>query len=103
MRTQKRLKGPILPNRSESASADQVLNLLIQQKLAAALPMAYYMAARRGPDSLMNRLLPWNTILSPEILQSAIKELVALREVELMETRSLIFGRKDYRSCSTQG
>jgi hypothetical protein len=35
-----------------------VLNLFVQQKLTSALPMAYYMAARMGLDSLMGRDLP---------------------------------------------
>jgi hypothetical protein len=31
-----------------------VLSLFVQQKLTSALPMAYYMAVRRGLDSLMD-------------------------------------------------
>jgi hypothetical protein len=78
-----------------------VLNLFIQQKLTSALPMAYYMATRRGVNSLMGRHLPRSSMLSPEILQSAIEGFVALREVELNETHRLIFGPKGSHPCST--
>jgi hypothetical protein len=77
-----------------------VLNLFIQQKLTSALPMAYYMAVRRGPDSLMDRHLPRDAILSPEILQVAIKGLLVLRQIEFRETHRLIFGSDDSRPCS---
>ena len=80
-----------------------VLNLFAQQKLTSALPMAYYMAVRRGPDSLMDRHLPRDAILSPEILQVAMKGLLALREMEFKETHRLIFGSNDSRSCSWSG
>ena len=33
---------------------NEVLNLFVQQNLTSALPMAYYMATRRGPKSLMS-------------------------------------------------
>ena len=79
---------------------NEVLNLFVQQKLASALPMAYYMAARKGLDSLMVRYQPRNATLSPEILQSAIRGLMALREVELDGTRRLIFGPKGSHPCS---
>ena len=79
---------------------NEVLNLFIQQKLTSALPMAYYMAARRGVGSLMDRSLPQSATLSPDILQSAITGFIALREVELQETHRLIFEPKDSRSCS---
>jgi len=82
---------------------NEVLNLFIQQRLASALPMAYYMAARRGPDSLMDRRLPRNATLPPEVLQSAIKGLMALREVELDETHRLLFHPKSTRTCSASG
>jgi hypothetical protein len=78
-----------------------VLNLFIQQKLTSALPMAYYMATRRGPDSLMEERLPRNATLTPQILRSAIRGLMALREVELNENHRLIFGSKGSRPCST--
>ena len=78
-----------------------VLNLFVQQKLTSALPMAYYMASRRGLDSLMDRRLPQNAILSPEILQSAIRGFVTLREMELKETHRLIFGSGTPRRCSS--
>jgi hypothetical protein len=77
-----------------------VLNLFVQQKLTSALPMAYYMAARRGLDSLMDRRLPQSATLSPEILQSAIRGLMVLREVELNETHRLLFGPKGSHPCS---
>ena len=80
---------------------NEVLNLFVQQELTSALPMAYYMAVRRGLDSLMNRLLPRNATLSPEILQSTIRGLMALREAELNETRCLIFGPKGSHPCSS--
>ena len=79
---------------------NEVLNLFIQQNLAPALPMAYYMAVRRGPDSLMNRRLPASARLSPEILQVAVKGLLTLREMELKETHRLILGSKGSRPCS---
>ena len=77
-----------------------VLNLFVQQRLASALPMAYYMAARRGLDSLMDRRMPRSVTLPPEIVQTAIRGLMALREMELKETHRLIFGSKGSRSCS---
>ena len=79
---------------------NEVLNLFVQQNLTSALPMAYYMAVRRGPDSLMDRCLPAGARLSPEILQVAVKGLLALRVMELKETHRLILGSKDSRSCS---
>jgi hypothetical protein len=77
-----------------------VLNLFVQQKLTFALPMAYYMATRKGVNSLMGRPLPRNATLSPEILQAAIEGLMALREVELNETHRLVFGPKGTNPCS---
>jgi hypothetical protein len=77
-----------------------VLNLFIQQKLTSALPMAYYMAVRRGLDPLMDKRLPRNAILSTEILQVAMRGLLALREMEFKETYRLIFGSSGSRSCS---
>ena len=79
---------------------NEVLNLLVQQKLPSALPMAYYMAARRGLDSLMDRRLPASARLSPEILQVAIRGLMTLREEELNETHRLIFGPTGTLPCS---
>ena len=78
-----------------------VLNLFVQQNLTSALPMAYYMASRRGLDSLMDRRLPQSATLSPEILQSTIRGFVRLREMELKETHRLIFGSRTSRQCST--
>jgi len=80
---------------------NEVLNLFVQQKLTSTLPMAYYMATRRGLNSLMDRHLPRNATLSPEILQSVIGGLVTLREVEFNDTHSLIFGPKGIHPCST--
>lgn len=74
---------------------NEVLKFFVQQNLSSALPMAYYMAARRGVDSLMGEHLPPSARLSPEILRVAIKGLIALREMELNETHCLIFGPKD--------
>ena len=79
---------------------NEVLNLFVQQKLSSALPMAYYMTARRGLDSLMDKRLPHGATLSPEILQSAIGGLMTLREVELNETHRLIFGPGGSHPCS---
>jgi len=79
---------------------NEVLNLFVQQGLTSALPMAYYMATRRGPSSLMDRSLPRNATLSPEVLQSAITGLMALRELELNETHRMIFEPKGSRPCS---
>ena len=78
-----------------------VLNLFVQQNVTSALPMAYYMATRRGLDSLMDRRLPQSATLSPEILQSATRGFIALREMELKETHRLIFGSKTSRPCSS--
>ena len=77
-----------------------VLNLFVQQGLASALPMAYYMAVRRGLDSLMDRRLPASTGLSPKTLEVAMKGLLTLRETELRETHRLIFGLNSSRPCS---
>jgi len=62
-----------------------VLNLFVQQKYMSALPMAYYMAARRGLDSLMDTRLLANATLSGQTLRSAMGGLMALREMELKE------------------
>ena len=69
---------------------NEVLNLFVQQKLASTLPMAYYMAARRGVRSLINPPHPANAQLPPEILQPAADGLMALREIELKEIHRLI-------------
>ena len=79
---------------------NEVLNLFVQQNITSALPMAYYMATRRGPNSLMDRHLPRNATLPPEILQKAITGFIELREVELNETHDLIFGPKGSHPCS---
>ena len=79
---------------------NEVLNLFVQQKLRSTLPMAYYMAAQRGLNSLMDRRLPQSATLSPEVLQSAIGGLMAIREVELNESHRLVFGPKGDKACS---
>ena len=62
-----------------------MLNLFIRQNVTWALPMAYYMAARRGLDSLMyDRLSPSGT-LSGQTLRSATRGLTVLREMELKD------------------
>ena len=80
---------------------NKVLKLFVQQNLMFALPMAYYMATRRGLNSLMDKHLPRDATLPPEVLQSAIGGLMALREVELKETHDLIFDSKGSHHCST--
>ena len=82
---------------------NEVLNLFVQQNLTFALPMAYYMAARRGLNSLMDERLPRNATLRPEILRSVATGLMALREMELNETHRLLFGPNDSRPCSAPG
>jgi len=82
---------------------NEVLNLFIQQGLTSALPMAYYMAARMGPDSLIGGHLPRSATLSTEILQSAIKGLMTLRQAELNRTHRLIFGPAGSQPCSGCG
>ena len=72
-----------------------VLNLFIQQMVTSALPMAYYMAARRGIDSLMDTRLPSSATLSGQTLGSAIRGLVALRDMELKETYRIAITIKD--------
>ena len=69
---------------------NEVLNLFIQQEITSALPMAYYMAARRGLHSLINPHHSASIRLSREILEVAIEGLMALREMELKETHGLI-------------
>ena len=81
---------------------NEVLNLFVQQKLTSALPMAYYMAAQRGLDSLRDRRLPKSATLPPEVLRPAIEGLMALREMEREETHRLIFEQDGSGPCSTQ-
>jgi hypothetical protein len=81
---------------------NEVLNLFVQQGLTSALPVAYYMAARRGISSLMDRSLSQRATLSPEVLESAIKGLVALQKLELNETYRLVLGPKISQTCSSQ-
>ena len=69
---------------------NEVLNLFVRQKLTSALPMAYYLAARRGVDSLMDKRLPPSATLPPDVLQPAIRGFIALRELELNETHRLV-------------
>ena len=76
-----------------------VLNLFAQQKVTSALPMAYYMAARRGLDSLMDTRLPASATLSGQTLRSAMRGLMVLREMELMETHRIVFTASNRISC----
>ena len=69
---------------------NEVLKLFVQHKLASTLPMAYYMAARRGLPSLMNPRHPASARLSPETLQTVAVGLMELREMELKEIHRLI-------------
>ena len=80
---------------------NEVLNLFVQQGLSSALPVAYYMAARRGIDSLTNKSSIQNATLTPETLRSALKGFVALRELELNETYCLVLGSKASHRCSS--
>ena len=79
---------------------NEVLNLFIQQKLTSMLPMAYYMAAKRGLRSLMNPRHPESARLSPEAHQAAAEGLMALREMELKEIHRLIMTP---RRCYSEG
>jgi len=67
-------EGRLSPNCLERASSVDrtLLALFIQQKLTSVFPMAYYVATLRDLNSLMDGILPRNTMLPPEILQSAI-------------------------------
>ena len=76
-----------------------VLNLFVQQNVTSALPMAYYMAAQRGLDSLMDVRLRSRTTLSGQTLKSAIRGLMVLREMELKEMHRIIFTSKGTVSC----
>ena len=48
----------------------------------------------------MDRQLPRNATLPPDVLQSAIRGLMVLREVELNEINRLVFGPKDSHPSS---
>jgi len=65
------------------------------------LPLAYYMAVRRGLDSLMDAHLPAIVQLPLETLQVAVRGLIALREMELKEIHQLVLGPKGSYSCSS--
>ena len=80
---------------------NEVLNLFIQQKLTSALPKAYYMAARRGLNSLMDRRLPKSATLPSEVLEPAMKGFVVFRELELKETHRLVLGPRTSGQCSS--
>ena len=69
---------------------NEVLNLFVRQRLTSTLPMAYYMAARKGLRSLMNAHHPTRARLSPVTLQTAAEGLMTLREMELKEVHRLI-------------
>ena len=68
---------------------------LASSRLKSALPMAYYMAARRGLDWLMDARLPTSATLSGQTLRSAMRGLMALREMELKEVHQIVFTIKD--------
>ena len=68
-----------------------VLNFFIQEKVTSALPMAYYMAVRRGSDSLTDTRLPPSATLSGQTLRSAIRGLMVLREMEVKESYKIPF------------
>ena len=66
---------------------NEVLNLFVQRELASALPMAYYMAVRRGLGSPHH---PAGVGLHPETLQTAVGGLMVLRDMELEGVHKLI-------------
>ena len=70
-----------------------VLNLFVEQNVTSALPMAYYMAARRGLDSLMDSRprLQSGATLSGQTLKSAMRGLVALQVMEHKEMHQIVF------------
>jgi len=76
-----------------------VLNLFVQQKVTSALPMAYYMAVRRGSNSMMDARLPTGAMLSGQTLRCAISGLIALRDMELKETHRIIFTSSNRVGC----
>jgi len=78
-----------------------VLNLFVQQKVTSALPMAYYMAVRRGSNSLMDGRLPTGAMLSGQTLRCAISGLIALREMELKETHRIICTSSNHVDCTS--
>ena len=79
---------------------NEVLNLFVQQNLTSMLPMSYYMAVQSGPNSLVGNHLSRRATLPPKILQSAFRGLMALHEVELIETHRLIFEPTGSHPCS---
>jgi hypothetical protein len=84
---------------------NEVLNLFVQQRIKSALPIAYYLAARRGVDSLMDKCLPQSATLPPDVLRSAIKGFITLRELELNETHRLVLSPNTFHSsesCSSR-
>ena len=80
---------------------NEVLNLFVQHKLTFALPMAYYMVAWKGVDSFVDGRLPLSATLSPEILQTVIKGLMALRELEREEIHHLVLIPMTLHPCSS--
>ena len=79
---------------------NEVLNLFIQEGLTSALPMAYYMAVRKGLNSLMDRHLPRSATLTHDVLESSIAGLMAIHEIERDEVYYLVFGSRVSRPCS---
>lgn len=85
---------------------NSVLNLFVQQNVTSALPMAYYMAARRGLDSLVDARPQSGATLFGQTLKSAMRGLMVLREMEMKEMHRIIFAFKDKASllkCSSKG
>ena len=80
---------------------NEVLSLFVQQGFTSALPIAYYMAARRGVDSLIDGHLPQSAVLPPEVFRSAMKGLMALREIELSGVHRLVLGLVTSNPCSS--
>ena len=78
---------------------NEVLNLFLQQELTSFLPIAYYMVARRGLSSLMDKRLPQSATLSPEVLQSTIGGFITLRELEHSEVHRLVLGLVTSNPC----
>ena len=59
------------------------------------------MATRRGINSLIDKSLPQCAVLSPEVIHSAIKGLMVLRELELNETYCLVLSSGTSCPCSS--
>ena len=80
---------------------NEVLNLFIQQELTSALPIAYYMLALRGIDSLTDGSLPRSATLPSGVLRSATQGLIGLHELEFNQISRLIYGSENSPPCYT--